>query len=606
MDTNSKQITDDSNHDASLATVEHLKDVAADGELTMRFVMDLWETMTHCAEPDLYHETTKKLQDALHHEATRKKQTQSAVTAETSISQPQSAKQGDWEGLGIYQIQFTDDGSPIPDPEWPTTSRLVHGTTNDGIAFFELFKSEADSIVIDTTDPARQKLVLPQLKDDKYLVYRLGKKYRSGPAMYDADGNIAYESFNPGLTFDYAEHMFMGNQVNLTFPTYSEVAKGVKFRLGTNGLNLTYGEINALGGDFFGTFEPIMRGKDFAEQCELFRKAYTTLADAPGGFTAANKIQDIMKDEVTEIGKATDDGHKTADTLELYRKLKASTKALSDEDKKLNEATGGIGMPSYLALAQLNLDHFGWGAITSYNAGHYCAIEAARQGDLVKAYTMNAFADHYLGDCFSSGHFRTPRARLHGGDDGVQAAIDVIVAIAGSSTTLEMAGQIALEILNPWSSLIATVKQLAPDLCAKNMHDEDNILGLWLNNTRGDNWQVYGDAKLFTDENKLNAKFMLQALQVSADEVWKAHEQYKDKAIPLPDAGDANLYQAWAIAPSAETPRNHQPLFDVNGNRREPWIDPNARGRTEPNWTGLSYVKWAVDFVRSDYFSKLK
>ena len=597
---------DAADHDALLATSEQLKDIAADGELTMRFVMGLWDCMTHCAEPDLYHETTKKLQDALDHEASKKQSSPAAptITQLPEAEKPRSAKDNDWEGLGIYQIQFTADGTPIPDSDWPITSRFVQGTLDDGSTYFQLFASEDASLVVDTTDPARQELVLPGLKDETYLVYKLGKKYRSGPAIYDAEGKLVHEDFNPGLTFNFAEHQFMGNMILLTMPDGTEQAKDLKFRLG-NDLDLTYGEINALGGDFFGTFTPIMRGKDFDEQCDLFRKAYATLAYAPGGFTAAPKIQDIMKDEVDELGAATDFGHHTADTLELYRKMKASKKALSDEDKALNDATGGTNMPSYLALAQLNLDHFREGAIIAYNAGHYLAMQEASKGDLVKAYTMNAFADHYLGDCFSSGHFRTPRATLHGGDDGVQAAIDKIVAIAANSTTVGMVEQILSDMFLDWhSSLILTLKQLAPDLCAKYMHDEDNILGLWLRNTRGDTWQAFGDALLFEERNKINAKFMQQALQVSADEVWKAHQEYKAKTIPLPKSGSMDLYQAWMIAPNAQlTSKNHQPLFDNDGNRRDPWTDPNAR--TSTSWFG-SYMQWAIEFTKSDYFAKLK
>lgn len=68
-----------------------------------------------------------------------------------------------------------------------------------------------------------------------------------------------------------------------------------------------------------------------------------------------------------------------------------------------------------------------------------------------------------------------------------------------------------------------------------------------------------------------------------------------------------DLYQAWSIAPTAEgTPENHPPLFDASGNRRDPWTNPNALGRENPSRLGYSYMYWAIEFTKSDYFSKLK
>ena len=74
---------------------------------------------------------------------------------------------------------------------------------------------------------------------------------------------------------------------------------------------------------------------------------------------------------------------------------------------------GRSGIPGYLGLAKINWDHFGADARTAYNAGHRTALEAAVKGDLEDAYTMNAFADHFLEDSFSAGHLRTPRRLLH-------------------------------------------------------------------------------------------------------------------------------------------------------------------------------------------------
>ena len=111
----------------------------------------------------------------------------------------------------------------------------------------------------------------------------------------------------------------------------------------------------------------------------------------------------------------------------------------------LNRSTfGQFSAPAYLRLAQLNLDHFGEDAHTAYSAGHYTAMSEAANGNLEVAYAMNAFADHYLGDCFAAGHMRTPRRLLHAG--GISAS------------------------MSWWSFNVAQMAiVLAPDLCSKVM-----------------------------------------------------------------------------------------------------------------------------------------
>lgn len=78
------------------------------------------------------------------------------------------------------------------------------------------------------------------------------------------------------------------------------------------------------------------------------------------------------------------------------------------------------GFPSYAGLALINWDHFGDDARTAYQTGHLAALNHAASDDMSKtnlfeAYSMNAFADHFLQDLFSSGHMRTTRRQLHGG-----------------------------------------------------------------------------------------------------------------------------------------------------------------------------------------------
>lgn len=174
-----------------------------------------------------------------------------------------------------------------------------------------------------------------------------------------------------------------------------------------NGLNLTYGEINGLAGDFYGTTKPISDGSDADEQTQRFVDAYGKLStDTTRQPDEAKSILHVLQKEVDAVNNALANHE---DPSVAYSKLPDETWAFqkitlfrpSDE-------------PSYIGLAQINWDHFGKDARTTYNAGHAKALGEAAKGNLMEAYALNAFADHFLEDSFSAGHLRTPRRMLHG------------------------------------------------------------------------------------------------------------------------------------------------------------------------------------------------
>ena len=176
-----------------------------------------------------------------------------------------------------------------------------------------------------------------------------------------------------------------------------------------NGLTLTYGQINALAGDFYGTGNPISDGKDDQDRSTRFLDAYGTLANvSPRQPKEANDILAVLLAEVDAVNKALENHE---DPSKAYATLPSATLALEEI------TFGRSGFPGYLGLALINWDHFGQDARTAYNAGHATAIQKAISGDLEGAYTMNAFADHFLEDSFSAGHLRTPRRLLHKSTD---------------------------------------------------------------------------------------------------------------------------------------------------------------------------------------------
>jgi len=228
--------------------------------------------------------------------------------------------------------------------------------------------------------------------------------------------------------FDYAEHMYLGNQLRLDFGKDKLLAAEKLLKL-ENGLELTHGQINGPGGDFFGGFKPICQGDDFKEQRELFTQAYNCSGKDPNAIEETHQIIDTRKEEVETIGAAIRSEGKIS-AAAAYKKMAADA-ANNDsrvffghkEDLVLQGITVTLAewsqyqAPAYIRLAQLNLDHFGEDAHTTYNAGHHCAMAKAAEGgsleNLEIAYAMNAFADHYFGDCFAAGHMCTPRGFLH-------------------------------------------------------------------------------------------------------------------------------------------------------------------------------------------------
>ncbi|KAK6000003.1 hypothetical protein QM012_003991 [Aureobasidium pullulans] len=275
--------------------------------------------------------------------------------------------------------------------------------------------------------------------------------------------------------FEYAEHRYLGDYISLQMDDGSKkLGSDVLFTLKNKSL-LRYGEINAFAGDFYGSYYPISDGTNFEYQCTRFSNVFWYLNEnesrTPGELPV---LKDLMKEEVDLFNEAI---RNHEDPSVAYSKLK-------DMTKKLINATIGrpLTQPGYLGLAAINWDHFGEHAHIVYTAGHTLALREASKpdGNLNVAYTINAFANHFLEDSFSAGHVRTPRKQLHGTFDK------------------------------------------SADYCAKYMHDEESAIGLAVTNKRGDKWHMYGDKKLKDDVDDQNAKLCLEAVQTSADEVYAA------------------------------------------------------------------------------------
>ena len=143
--------------------------------------------------------------------------------------------------------------------------------------------------------------------------------------------------------FEYAEHCFIGDAITLNVwdgtTSHQVAASDYMFAL-PNGLQLTYGQINGLAGDFYGTYNPISDGTT-QDDCELrFSAAAETLRNGgPRQPAEATAILAVLQAEVDAVNEAL---RNHEDPSVVYSKL-------PDVSAKLEQLTfGRTDIPGYL------------------------------------------------------------------------------------------------------------------------------------------------------------------------------------------------------------------------------------------------------------------
>jgi hypothetical protein len=342
--------------------------------------------------------------------------------------------------------------------------------------------------------------------------------------------------------FESGEHENIGDSRTLYFESEHGVAdfpaNEVRLRL-RNGLGLSYGNILALGGDFYGLPKmPISDGADDQNRDARFEAAFATLAVGQGAVEEVPRILEVMQEEIAAVDAARRAGKQPSIAYE------ALGDSLSMKWNRITKKSWTSLMGRYLELAETNWDHFGENAVLAYQAGHRVAMLTALYArELETAYAMNAFADHFMTDLFSSGHMRTPRKALYN----------------ASLTPAAASGYVA-----------------------RYMHDEDCMWGLRVENRRGDTWIAYGDKKYADTYNQDSHVLVNEAVQASIDEVFDAF----DKGV-FPE--DPSEYTALKIAPDIrafedpERRENYAAFFIVDGKKR-------VRARSE--YKKLESYKW--------------
>lgn len=371
------------------------------------------------------------------------------------------------------------------------------------------------------------------------------------------------------VMFEGGEHTAIGDSAFLYFSATSPGVPAYSVQLALpNSLQLTYGQIVSLGGDFYGIPDaPISDGATPADRITRFTNAYNSLATAPGAATEAPQILQVMQTEINAVNQALNQGNSAS----------SAYAALGDSlSEQWNRITGGgsfispwVPMGRYLQLAAVNWDHFGTHAVLAYQAGHAAALAQAlaaralpagqQRQALGYAYAMNAFADHFLSDLFSGGHIRTPRKELY----------DTVTPSDSGS------------------------------LLSRFMHDEDCLWGLNVTNTVGNVWRAYGDKRYFDTVDLANKTLVDVAVQESIDEVFAA---FNTGAVPQPANYAAltripNLTNA-ADRTTAQASGNVSPLFTWDGSvvlRRN-----NVDDLNDYSWTS-SWWAWSTLILMQSY-----
>jgi len=311
--------------------------------------------------------------------------------------------------------------------------------------------------------------------------------------------------------FDSSEHKSLGN---VKLPGLS--AEFNKFAFQPGGAELTFGEIIALAGDYFGVEqEPIALGETEEERRKRFLDAYATLANCPSEKVYA--LTNIFVNEEAAAKEAISEG--VDETVGM-------DKITPEETKIALKSTDG----HYLTLALHNLDHFNKFAQIAYDTGYTLAMEAAveaanledttaQQKKLEYAYTLYAFGCHFMTDLFAAGHMRTPTAELR----------EKFGAEIGSTLTFLQ-------------------------------HNEDGDLGLVveggnINDDTVSQWMAYGDGHLFEKKSLENQSRALNTVQLGVNELYQAFETKQAK--PAHESGVKKLI------PNPLS-KNHPPMFKVN------------------------------------------
>lgn len=250
---------------------------------------------------------------------------------------------------------------------------------------------------------------------------------------------------------------------------------------------ITYGEIVALSGDFYGSAE------------ELFQEKPARVSWWKG----SNDLDKLRAQFATELNWIAD----------AKRHEKAGY-----PDNTLSFAWVA---KSYLELAEDNVPHFGWHNVKRYCESHATALGYAvkadrpsvEDGNWLRAVFHNGFADHFLTDGFAAGHIRVPRQQI-------------IEWAATQKYSTKLAGLLS-KVLHDQDGHIHSMH-------AKGEKPLETNEGLLVRNSlpEAKEWRTRCDGQLFLVPAKDNQELIAQPVAAVAASLGELFEAQRTKTAP--------------------------------------------------------------------------
>lgn len=348
----------------------------------------------------------------------------------------------------------------------------------------------------------------------------------SAQALLDPHAGASGNTATAVQRFDGDEHKKAGD----------EATKGERLReFADSGIDLSFGDGVMLSGDLLGYLEK--------EQ---------PINGAPRKSTA-----DYLRDLLRLRGQDGRDELKYA----LWYARSGSTRG---PEPKVPEEIKDRVKARYLQLAAENESHFSTGgtARNTYEDLHNRALMKAYQSKknnkpalFEEAKTDEAFAQHYLSDMFASGHVRTPRSKLLGGErNRDMPSIDAIIMALARDIFIQLdsagdfgwKGKVPLVSNVIYWKIVSMIQSKGGDalkagsyaaLLSKAQHDADGE-GLDVVSARGPfgpqesaghKWHSVGDGQMVangsvTAEGAETYSMVVRAMQVSRTELDEAAE----------------------------------------------------------------------------------
>jgi hypothetical protein len=313
--------------------------------------------------------------------------------------------------------------------------------------------------------------------------------------------------------------------------------------LGSKGYKLSYGEMVALAGDYFGSLAQMERlannpgkGPDTSEALDYAR--YVKLG-----------YRETYMDDSVDEDMENDDIKEAAATDHRY------------EASHYSKETRRVVDEQYYKLAANNEPHFVtpraedakragpdrvFSAGQTYRENHEIAIEravlAGAAGEPVdQALTAEAFGDHFLTDACSAGHLRTPREDVetwwNARDPGIAEKLKSYIAwrttdwirknwdSLGSNFPTIILQKVTEGIENAMGSMPPLTMGVLVGIA---LHDYDNFKGLHVL-VGGDKKTIYGDDSLDKGDTMSVA---VNAVRAGANEVVHAHALGRQRQSP--------------------------------------------------------------------------